>query len=171
MALPIVLALIAVLRDDFAGSCAATESAAIAVIYRALVANVHRLLSLVSMPTIESTAIVVFCSPQHVLFCIVMQDVAIPFMLSPSWEKDTLFLIFEEDFRFEREAPELIPDIISVGQLREAGDVDGSDMRAAEDPFQFNPKDIRQCISCSLMFSSTLVLSPSAFCDLVMSIS
>ena len=29
------------------------------------------------------------------------EDVALPLMRDPRWEPDTLFLVFEEDFRFE----------------------------------------------------------------------
>ena len=100
------------------------------------------------MPTTESTAIVVYSSPQHVLLFLVIQDVAIPFMLSPSWEKDTLFLIFEEDFRFERETPEAVPDMIPVSQLRDASDDGGNENRNAQDPFRSDPKDLRQCFLC-----------------------
>ena len=61
-----------------------------------------------------------------------------------------MFLMFEEDFRFERETPEADLEMISIGQLREASDDGGSGMRNAEDPLRPDPKYIQQCISCSL---------------------
>ena len=47
------------------------------------------------------------------------QDVAVPFMTQPCWEPDTLFLIFEEDFRFEPENEDREPSFIKGSVLQE----------------------------------------------------
>ena len=55
------------------------------------------------------------------------QDVALPLMMDPRFEEDTLFLVFEEDFRFEPE-----PDVDVWRLLRPIGtDADEHSERAA----------------------------------------
>ena len=61
--------------------------------------------------------------PPHVCMtcehgCCMSKDVALPLMCDPRWEKDTLFLVFEEDFRFsEDEFDE--PEFIKAKTLQE----------------------------------------------------
>ena len=52
------------------------------------------------------------------LLCTLIQDIALPLMRDERWERDTLFLVFEEDFRFsEHEDPE--PVMVKAGSLQE----------------------------------------------------
>lgn len=68
------------------------------------------------------------------------QDIACPLMLDPRWEPDTLFLVFEEDFRFRpEEAPGRRPlaELEGVPQLGEAtgaSDVSSVDARVRGRP-------------------------------------
>lgn len=50
----------------------------------------------------------------------VRQDVALPFIASDRFESDTLFLVFENDFRF-RESDDEEPEVRSAESLRAAG--------------------------------------------------
>ena len=51
----------------------------------------------------------------------VCQDVALPFIASDRFESDTLFLVFENDFRFrENDYPE--PEVRSAESMRATGD-------------------------------------------------
>ena len=50
------------------------------------------------------------------------QDVAVPFMLNVCWEEDTLFMIFEEDFRFEPEGEDVEPVFVSASTFQEVVD-------------------------------------------------
>ena len=45
------------------------------------------------------------------------QDVAVPLMRDPRWERDTLFLVFEEDYRFTPDDVE--PNVMKASQLQE----------------------------------------------------
>ena len=47
-----------------------------------------------------------------------MQDVALPLMCDKRWEEDTLFLVFEEDFRFTND-DDSEPVFIKARQLQE----------------------------------------------------
>ena len=47
------------------------------------------------------------------------KDVAVPFMRNICWEDDTLFLIFEEDFRFEPENEDVEPSFVPASQFQE----------------------------------------------------
>ena len=47
------------------------------------------------------------------------QDVAVPFMLNVCWEEDTLFMIFEEDFRFEPEQEDVEPIFVPASEFQE----------------------------------------------------
>ena len=47
------------------------------------------------------------------------KDVAVPLMRLPCWEKDTLFLVFEEDFRFEPEGEDSEPVFTKAATLQE----------------------------------------------------
>ena len=50
--------------------------------------------------------------------CVFIQDIALPLLRDERWERDTLFLVFEEDFRFtEHEDPE--PVTVKAGSLQE----------------------------------------------------
>ena len=47
----------------------------------------------------------------------VLKDVAIPLMQDPRWERDTLFMVFEEDFRFTPHDAE--PSVMKASGLQE----------------------------------------------------
>ena len=48
---------------------------------------------------------------------ILLQDVGIPLMRDPRWEPDTLFMVFEEDFRFTPHDAE--PNVMKASGLQE----------------------------------------------------
>ena len=50
---------------------------------------------------------------------VVHQDVAVPFMQNLCWEEDTLFMIFEEDFRFEPEEEDMESTVVSTSEFQE----------------------------------------------------
>ena len=66
------------------------------------------------------------CVARH---CNVLKDIALPLMRDPRWEPDTLFMVFEEDFRFTGEA-DSEPEVIKASKLQEVvGETDEPEER------------------------------------------
>ena len=56
-----------------------------------------------------------------------LEDLALPLMIDDRWEQDTLFLVFEEDFRFRPdEEPHVPTEPIQAANLAEPSAASGS---------------------------------------------
>ena len=67
--------------------------------------------------TLCSMNICACCMLPALLF---LQDVALPFIRDDRFEKDTLFLVFENDFRFHPD-DHMPPRLLTLDDLREVG--------------------------------------------------
>ena len=72
---------------------------------------------------------------------ILLQDVGIPLMRDPRWEPDTLFMVFEEDFRFTLHDAE--PNVMKASGLQEMF----NEQPAANDSGQRVPLDATNTVA------------------------
>ena len=72
-----------------------------------------------------------------------------PFMLGPQWEEDTLFCIFEEDFRFEPESLDEEPRCIRGSALQEVVGVPHVGAGTAGSAASKNLKEPDSCFTLS----------------------
>ena len=63
---------------------------------------------------------------------VVCQDVAVPFMTNLCWEDDTMFMVFEEDFRFEPENEDDEPQMVPAAAFQEVVGVPGGGPQPGE---------------------------------------
>ena len=54
------------------------------------------------------------------------EDVGLPLMQDRRFERDTLFLVFEEDFRFEKDFPRVTDKLERLGGQDDGAEVDPS---------------------------------------------
>ena len=79
------------------------------------------------------------CAPRHSLVRHPSEDVAVHFMTDERWEKDTLFIVFEEDFRFE-------PDAQTTASASGPGSAGSSEPAAGEPALRRRPMAPVQCV-------------------------
>ena len=84
------------------------------------------------------------------------QDVALPLMRDPRWEPDTLFLVFEEDFRFEEHEEGVgEPTFMKAKGLQEVvGEVDELETERPRVPLNFT-NAAASLLLCVFFFAAT----------------
>ena len=82
-----------------------------------------------------------------------LKDMALPLMRDPRWEPDTLFLVFEEDYRFTGDA-DAEPEVIKGSSLQKVvGETEEPEVERERVPLADSIKAARLYFDFSYLFS------------------